>query len=205
MNNNKVVNIENLKRPNISITHGILLITVALFLTACNKPEDKQTLPTPDDTIEESLIDEVNKEPVQEIIEEDKNDVETEIDVESTEKVVEETTPEEPIVEMVDFDTWAKQEDNDEVCMVIWNEELGIQDIMPTLSETKKAYEIQEGDKFAIPYKDNIFHVEINDVVYAFENYEYLEVSVPKGEISNVHIAYKNEEGENIILSYGLK
>lgn len=53
-------------------------------------------------------------------------------ETESTEEMITETIAAESQVEMVDFETWAKQEGNEEVCLVVWNEELGVQEIVPT-------------------------------------------------------------------------
>lgn len=125
----------------------------------------------------------------------------------TAEEVVEETTPEKPQVEMVDFETWAKQEEHDEVCLVVWNEELGVQEMIPTVTVSEKIYEIQEGDRLAIPYRESITFLGIRKQstwIWPADK-GYYELSLPKGEISIVDIAYHNEAGETIVLSYSLK
>lgn len=130
-------------------------------------------------------------------------DVDTEVDAEPTEELIaeevivaetatEETISEEPQTEMVDFETWAKQEGNEEVCLVVWNEKLGIQEIVPTLSESEKVYEMQEGDRLAIPYRESITFMGIRDQSTWMwpVGYEYYELSLPEGEISVVDIVY---------------
>ena len=91
---------------------------------------------------------------------EDTKEPEVEVDIESTEDAEEpevEVVPDEPEVEMVDFETWAKQEGNEEPCLVVWNETTGKQEII----QPKKKYIIEEGDRFAIPYRDVIVAVNI--------------------------------------------
>lgn len=125
---------------------------------------------------------------------------------ETMEELVEEPVAEEPEVEMVDFETWAKQEGNDEVCLVHWNEELGIQEIMLTLDESKTAYEIQDGDRFAIPFRSNIGLIQIlNGEKFVFENTEYLEIPLEKGVSTVFYIYYSNEKEEEISLCYVFK
>lgn len=67
-----------------------------------------------------------------------------------------ESIPEEPEVEMVDFETWAKQEGNEDCCLVVWNEAMKTQKIL----DPRKEYVVQEGDRFAVPYREN-FAVDI--------------------------------------------
>ena len=47
-----------------------------------------------------------------------------------TKEPVEPDDTEDPVVEMVDWETCAAQADNDEVCMVVWNETTGTQKIL---------------------------------------------------------------------------
>lgn len=166
-----------------------------MTLTACSASEAKngaQEQPTSTEVVEVQEETPEVQEPTQEIVE-----VATEeVVVESTE----ETTPEEPQVEVVDFETWAKQEGNDEVCLVVWNEELGIQEIIPTVSVSREVYEIQEGDRLAIPYRECITNFGTkNESTWIWENKEYYELSLPKGEISIVDIVYHDESGETIV------
>ena len=177
----------------------VLCATMTLSLAGCGEKATEDvavTTTTEEPTVEESTVEETAEQPEKEVEEEP---------VEEVEEPVEETTTEEPKVEMVDFETWAKQEGNDEVCLVVWNEELGIQEIMPTLQETKKAYETQDGDKFAIPYRENIVDIRIKDETGMWINTEYLEVSISKGEKCQVVIFFENEEGEEEHINYMFK
>ena len=104
-----------------------------MFFTGCGNQTDTATDNT---TIEESVA----VTPTENVPESD-DDVSTEAttaetetkttETESTEEMITETPAAESEVEMVDFETWAKQEGNEEVCLVIWNEELGVQEIVP--------------------------------------------------------------------------
>ena len=177
----------------------VLCATMTLSLTGCGEKATEDvavTTTTEEPTVEESTVEETAEQPEEETEEEPTDEVE---------EPVEETTTEEPKVEMVDFETWAKQEGNDEVCLVVWNEELGIQEIMPTVFESKKAYEIQDGDRFAVPYRSNISYVDIGSESCTWENFEYLELSLPKGEIFDVYIGYENKDGEIVTLCYSFK
>lgn len=118
--------------------------------------------------------------------------------------------PVEPGVEMVDFETWAKQEGNEDVCLVIWNEELGNQEVMIPSKKTLKAYEVKEGDRFAIPYRENILYVNVLHAngeveVLGWENPEYMEISLQIGEFTDVYIFYENELGESKDTYYAFK
>lgn len=108
-----------------------------------------------DSSNEGEVLDSDSSEDVLEIVNESESDttesaiasdVEAEDDTESTEDTAE------PEVEMVDFETWAKQEGNDEVCLVVWNEATKTQRIIKPMEE----YVVQEGDRFAVPYKENV-------------------------------------------------
>ncbi len=132
--------------------------------------------------------------------------VEETVEVDFTEEMVEETVPEESEVEMVDFETWAKQEGNDEVCLVVWNEELGIQEIMPTFKEKEEIRVINEGDKFAIPFNEIVVAIHINDESFSYPTTaDYLEISLIKGQMNKVSIFFKDEEGETKTKGYMLK
>lgn len=84
---------------------------------------------TETDTTEEVIESDVE-------VESNITDVDSESDVEVNAESIED--PEVPEAEMVDFETWAKQEGNDEPCLVVWNERLGIQDIISTWKETNE-------------------------------------------------------------------
>ena len=177
----------------------VLCATMTLSLAGCGEKATEDvavTTTTEEPTAEETTVEETAEQPEEEVEEEP---------VEEVEEPVEETTTEEPKGEMVDFETWAKQEGNDEVCLVVWNEELGIQEIVPTLQETEEKYQIQDGDRFAIPYNEKIIDVKINKETGIFSNFEYLELPLTKGEINMVNIYFENGEGEHETINYVFK
>jgi hypothetical protein len=78
-------------------------------------------------------------------------------EVQEEPEVTEETTDTEgqqetPATAMIDWETFAAQEDNDEICLAISNETLGIQ----TVLFEGGFYAYKEGDRIAIPIRDNI-------------------------------------------------
>jgi len=95
----------------------------------------------------------------------------------TTEGTEAESIPEEPEVEMVDFDTWAKQEGNEEPCLVVWNETTKTQRIIQPMEE----YVIQEGDRFAVPYMED-GKIEINGELVYWEVGDYTELHIPDDE-----------------------
>lgn len=179
----------------------VFVAIIAAMLGACSKNDSGKDSQVASNTpvVEESAeISEEVQQPEAEASEEPTEEVQAEPT---------ETTPEELKVEMVDFETWAKQEGNDEVCLVVWNEELGVQEIVPPVSVSRAAYEIQEGDRFAIPYRENIESVGMRDQpVWIFDaNLGYFEMTISKGEVSIVDIIYTDEAGKRISLSYSFK
>ena len=123
----------------------------------------------------------------------------------TTEGTEAESIPEEPEVEMVDFDTWAKQEGNEEPCLVVWNEELETREIIPIFEETMEFYTIQAGDKFAIPYNKKIIAVIVNEESISFSSKDYLEISLEAGKLNQVAIGYKDKQGETETKNYLLE
>jgi len=119
---------------------------------------------------------------------------------EDAEELEVEVIPDEPEVEMVDFETWAKQEGNDEPCLVVWNEELGIQEVIPPFQEKQEIRGINEGDKFAIPYNEKIRAVMVNDEDVTPPLVDYREVSVMTG--GQIVIIFENEQGELQTINY---
>ncbi len=169
------------------------IVSLMIGLTACAKDAQSSN-----DTVDKIAIEETTQS-----TDSTEQQPETEVVEDTTEEVVEEETiPEEPEVEMVDFETWAKQEGNDEVCLVVWNEELGIQKILPTYQESKETYTIQEGDRFAIPYNELIASIDINEESKSFYGYEYLEISLIKGEVNQVTVIFYNQDGEFQNINY---
>ena len=83
----------------------------------------------------------------------------------------------EPEVEMVDFETWAKQEGNEEICLVVWNETTKTQRVI----ENEEVYNIQVGDRFAIPYLKTL-SVQIGGEEIYWENTSYMELDLSEKE-----------------------
>lgn len=110
-----------------------------------------------------------------------------------------EVLQEEPEVEMVDFETWAKQEGNEEVCLVVWNETTKTQKII----EEMETYVIQEGDRFAVPYRENI-HIEIDGELVEWESLEYTELHLPPNERVEVFILVDKSDKTGILMPYFL-
>ncbi len=130
---------------------------------------------------------------------------------EETTEPVEETPEPEPEVEMVDFETWATQEGNDEVCLVVWNEKLKKQEIVQEYTDVPHDYIIEEGDRFAIPYNENIFMLQVNkktiqlwvDEDNNFTN--YTEIVLEPGTFYEVGVIYTDENGEEVYPLWTLK
>ena len=141
----------------------------------------------------------------------DQTEVEVPDDTEESIEPDDTENPVKPEVEMVDFETWAKQEGNNDVCLVIWNEELNIQEVMLTLGKSCKAHKVQEGDRFAIPYRENIKYVNLLhengelDILGWKNGAEYMEVEIPIGENVDFYSNYENENGEVKTLSNAFK
>lgn len=166
------------------------------FLCGCGKTE------TTEETVQEVLEVEPVVEETESLPETDTETADETVEQPIIEEAVEEPVPEEPKTEMVDFETWAKQEGNDEVCLVVWNEELGIQEILQSYQECEAFYIIQAGDRFAIPYNESITVIRINGEDDSFYNDKYLEVSLIKGEVNQVTILFDNVNGESQNINY---
>lgn len=177
---------------------GFLCLCMIAPLTACSTADAT-------DTAGESVSHYEETQTVTDTIEWAEEVSETTEESETT--PVEETSPEKPAVEMVDFETWAAQEGNDEVCLVVWNEELGVQEILPTVSVSEKVYEVQDGDRLAIPYNESILKMGFRDKhSWMWYDYSYYELTLPSGDISVIDIVYENEEtGKAGVLTYSLK
>lgn len=104
----------------------------------------------------------------------------------------------EPAVEMVDWETWATQAEHDEVCLVVWNETTGTQKILePTTDEKPSIYNVEEGDRFAVPHRNNIMSVSIGfeeNFYWQSADQKYIELEIPVGVKTVIYIACENEE-----------
>ena len=140
-----------------------VVMGIIFAITISSKKETSTTNTQVAETVEEVRVEEQATVETVEIAE----TVETTVEEQaaSTEEAEEETTAE--AVEMVDWETWATQSDNDEVCMVVWNEETGTQKVLEEMPKDgldvkKYSYTVQEGDRFFIPRRDNIMHVWVS-------------------------------------------
>jgi len=175
---------------------ALTLTVISMSLSACGNETDSSA--NNQVTNNTSKVEEtIELESTEKILEpeiEVETETEPEVEVESTEEIVEETVLDESEVEMVDFETWAKQEGNDGLCVVVWNEGLGIQEVIQPYQEKQEIRVINEGDRFAIPYNEKIRAVMIDDEDILPPLVDYREVSVMKGQ--QIVIIFENEEGD---------
>ncbi len=171
------------------VSAGVMSVCLMAMLAACSSPDAEKT------AVQSSEIAETVEETVEPTEEVQQPEAETEVEVEPTEEVVteepvEETTSEEPKTEMVDFETWAKQEGNDEVCLVVWNETTGTQKIIePVTTGPEQAYIVEEGDRFAIPYREGKnTSVFVADELIYWSNSSYMELEIPNEELVQVDV-----------------
>lgn len=101
------------------------------------------------------------------------NDVEAAVKESPAEEETEETEKSDGITEsfetekqnqaptqMVDWETFATQADNDKICLVVSNEETGTQTVLfNEEAESTCFYNYMQGDKVAVPIKDNIIRI----------------------------------------------
>ena len=99
-----------------------------------------------------------------------------------TEEIVEETSTE--TVDMVDWETWATNTENEDIRLAVWNETTGTQELL----EQGTRYTIQEGDKFAIAHRDTIEKV----------NLEQAEISATEGA-SGSYYEIPAEQGRVVV------
>ena len=116
------------------------------------------------------------------------------------------TDPKENI-EMVDWETWARQADHNDACLVVWNENTGTQKILSAIPDSDDGvlhnselyiYTVQEGDRFAVPRRANVSYVHISnhnidtELYWQSEDQAYMELTLPVGEYVSVHIILLN-------------
>lgn len=130
----------------------ILLTIMSLILFGCGS------------TQAESTTEPEKQEP--EVVEEVETTVEETPTVQEEPETTEETTEAEkkyeaPVSSMVDWETFATQADNNEICLVISNEQTSTQTVLfkEGTENSTCFYNYEEGDKVAVPIKDNITRV----------------------------------------------
>lgn len=172
---------------------GVLLI--GIMVCGCGKEEatvtDESAIEVMEETISKTSVEE------EEVISEEQvtDDVEVQESVEPT--------------EMVDWETFAAQEGNEEICVVVYNEITGHQEILLIPEgETNVLYIPKEGDKFAVPIREEIWWIDfttiknleiVSDEKIYFRDEssqlpEFLEVSFPKGSNYNLGIGIWSED-----------
>ena len=164
----------------------VSVIMIGMLVCGCGKEEATVTEESNTEMIEEP-VSETSVEEEEAIPEEQvADDAETQESVEST--------------EMVDWETFAAQEGNEENCVVVSNESLGYQDVLLIdEGQDHREYTVQEGDKFAIPLNDNIFRITYwtatSDVIEMYNNTDsavatskFIEFHVNEGEIYQINI-----------------
>lgn len=170
---------------------GLLLAGMMMALIGCSS--DK----TVDADVENPVEDQSQEE-----LQDASVDVDTDTDAEVDTEVDNEETPDEDSetvdenVEMVDWETWATQADNDEVCLVVWNENTSTQKILEPMPEgetdvKKYSYTVEEGDRFAVPRRDNIVYVDINRERLSWDylaDQKYMELELEPGEVTQISI-----------------
>lgn len=155
-----------------------LIIAAIAMMTGCGTDKDNEQL-TNDQTVEQEDDQQISAETAETV---------------NSEEPIE---TEEETVEMVDWESWAAQEDSDseDIYMVVWNEEMGKQEIIQPVDITKKAYITEEGDRFAIPYRENIdtAFLEYEELVLWPDGKMYTEVNIEAGTITRVDITIKGD------------
>ena len=182
-----------MKGKILKLRHLLTMAILVACLVGCGNQESTTTEPTTE--VEEPTVTEKPTETVEPA------------DESSSEEVEEESTTEEPQEDptertwMVDWETFAAQADKEEICLAISNETTGIQTVLFVYSDNPNClYQYTEGDKVAVPIRDNIREVyyytakldgtrdnnEYEDIYLKDENAEnnpaYVEVEIEDEE-----------------------
>lgn len=184
---------------------GALLLTLIMTLVACGSEN-----PSGDTDVKNSATDQTETDVPNDSDEPDNTEYPVEpdntddpVEPDDTEAPVEPGDTEDPVAEMVDWETWATQSDNDEVCMVVWNETTGTQKILEprpegSLDLKKYSYTIQEGDRIAVPKKTSVVCVYVNldtrlEWEYS-ENEQYMELEINPGEMTQIDVILNTKD-----------
>lgn len=150
------------------------------------------------------------------------NDVEVAVKESPAEEETEETEESDGITEsfeteeqnqaptqMVDWETFATQADSDDICLAISNEDRGYQQLITIPEgENNTVYEPKEGDRFAVPVRDNIIWINVvtiknleiinNERLYlkddSTQSPGFFELSFEKGNNYNVLIEIEESQ-----------
>ena len=156
----------------------VIALILSIGLLGCGK--ENTDIPN---TEEVESIQEHSEIEVEEIDAKKESSVENAEPEESIETEMEQNTDTNP---MVDWETFAAQEDNEEICLAILNEKTCIQ----TILYEGGFYPYKEGDRIAIPIKSNIQMIDY---------YAVNEDGTMKGEIIQIYWKNNNETPQKYI------
>lgn len=186
-------------------------VLIGLMLCACGSNEDGKI-------VEESKsVSIVAEEQLESNIEETVQNTENPVEDTETGKKDGETDEKSETTEMIDWETFAAQEDNEDICVAISNEINSSQIILYGESSTTVFYQYKEGDRVAVPVRDNIKRIcyfiaekdgtQKSDVinVYWKEENEIKDLSYVEIEIGNEPQYYISIFDDNDIMNtFGL-
>ena len=190
----------------IVIVTVVLLIAIAAIIAVVvvnNNKRSSQTVQQPTSTTttvaqtEDPVKDEISETTVvtEPAPAEETTDVEPEV-----EEVAEVTEPEK---EFVDWETWATQADNDDICLVVWNDVTKKNDIVTKFSaESKERYVLEEGDRVAFPNRIILegYSIDNNEQSYDYHKaYKEIIPDFTENGTCNISIYIKNDDGNWII------
>lgn len=131
----------------------ILLTIMSLMLFGCGSTKASKT---PENVSEE-------KEKENEVVEETTEETPTvKEEVKTTEKTIEADETNKESEQMVDWETFATQANNNEICLVVSNEQTSTQTVLfndEAENSSTCFYNYVQGDRVAVPIKDNITRV----------------------------------------------
>ncbi len=189
-----------MKKKMLVLRSVLIVFVLSISLLGCGN-ENTEVADAPEvETETESVWEEPEVEEETTTEEEPTEDVKTE---ETTEADTQEPTS------MVDWETFAAQADNDDICIVVSNETTGNQEVLEIdEGQDHCEYTIQEGDKISIPVKSNIIRITYwtatSDPTEIYNNAEssgttskFIEFDVEQGEIYQINIT--DTDGKNSI------
>lgn len=146
----------------------ILLTIMSLMLFGCGSTQAEST--TEPEKQEPEVVEEVETTEETPTVQEES---------ETTEETTEvEKQYEAPVSSMIDWETFAAQEDNDDICLAISNETKGTQTVLYGIKNDTTIYPYVKGDMIAIPIREDI--QRINYFVTDMEGNI-------KGEVKNIY------------------
>lgn len=178
-------------------------VLIGLMLCACGSNDDGKVVEKSEE------VSTVAEEQLETNIEVTDQNTENPIEDTETGKKDGETDEKSETTEMIDWETFAAQEDNEDICVVVSNEIRGHQElIMPADKGEAAYYEPCEGDRFAVPIKENILWISLvtinnleiinNERLFLKDqlgqDLTYIEISFPKGNNYNLFIQKEEDK-----------